>query len=91
MFAWVIYHLVQAVFRLLAYLTLQILTKCFRDMNLRKLAKFLPFFLAFFFFLFLSNDKSCHKMQTRYPIVLKFGTQQDSVSAHCVLNFVTIP
>jgi len=26
-------------------------------------------------------------MQMRYPIVLKFGTQQDTVSAHCGIKF----
>jgi len=26
-------------------------------------------------------------MQTHYLIVLKFGTQQDSVSVHCGINF----
>jgi len=47
------------------------------------------FFLLFFclFFFFLSNNKNCHKMQTRYLIVLKFGTQQDSVSAHRGIKF----
>jgi len=55
--------------------------KCFRDINLRKLAEFLHFFF------FSSNNKSCHKTQTRYPIVLKFGTQQDGVSVHRDIKF----
>jgi len=29
-----------------------------------------------------SNNKSCHKMQIHYPIVLKFGKQQDGVRGH---------
>jgi len=53
-------------------------TKCFRDMNLWRLAEF---------FLYSSNNKSCHKMQTHYPTVLKFGTQQDDVSAHYGIKF----
>jgi len=39
------------------------------------------FIYLFIFFFFLSNNKS-HKTQMRYPIVLKFGTQQDGVITH---------
>jgi len=44
-------------------------------MNLQKLAEFLRFFLCELLF-------SCHKTQKCYPIVLKFGTQQDGVRVH---------
>jgi len=64
--------------------------KCFRDMNLRKLAEFLRFFRLFcfvLFFFFSSSNRNCHKTQIHYLIVLKFGTQQDGVSVHGAIKF----
>jgi len=61
--------------------------KFFQDMSLRKLAEFLRFFSFCLFFFFLSNNKNCHKMQMHYPIVLKFSTQQESVSVHRGFKF----
>jgi len=71
------------------HLTLQISTKVFLWYEPLKIGWVSLFFILvfFLFFFFLSNNKSCHKMQTHYLIILKFGTQQNGVRAHCGIKF----
>jgi len=63
------------------HLTFQFSTKCFWNMNLQNLAKFLHFFFFLFFFLF-SRCKSFCKTQKHYLIVLKFGTLKARIKVH---------
>jgi len=70
------------------HLTFQILTKlcqAFPRYEPSKIGLVSSFFLvvSFCLMLFSLNNKSCHKTQTSYLIVLKIGTQQDGISAHC--------
>jgi len=43
--------------------------------------------LLFFFFLFSSRCESYHRVETGYPIALKFDTQKGDVRAHLGTKF----
>jgi len=72
------------------YSTFQISTKLrqtFPRYELPKIGLVSSFFSFFLFLLFIKMCESYHKVETGYPIALKFGTQKDGVMVHLSTKF----